>query len=57
MRAALALVLVLAGCAHNPPVPPIEPIIWLASNGIRMTLLLEAEASLPRASMYFCATK
>lgn len=26
MRAALALVLVLAGCAHNPPVPPIEPI-------------------------------
>ena len=33
------------------------PITWLASSGMRITLLLSAEASLPSASMYFCATK
>ena len=37
--------------------PPTAPIIWLASSGIITTLLLPALATLPSASMYFCATK
>ena len=39
------------------PIPPTAPITWLASSGISTTLLLLADASLPRASTYFCATK
>src|SRR5690606_8689623 len=39
------------------PMPATAPITWLASSGISTTLLLLAEASWPRASTYFCATK